>query len=556
MWTCQPAEVSYAIQMLIVVQIMLVAGTSSKLLWPKATLKSASPLIWPILGWDSTVYASAKRPRFQPGQGGLATSFKQLKANLLLSAIAAFTDVVTPMGLSFVLMRLVDATPLQAFGAGAALCSTSIGTTFTILSTTGLDNSRLGTVLSGAAMMDHVAGLVMVQIISNLGSSTTGSFSAVTIVRPICVAIGFALGIVLVCGLVVKPAVKKLRTANMILLRKGKDAQVAFVLHMATLMVLVTGASYAGTSGLFAAYLAGACISWFDDLLIYLEKSSQPSIEMNPRASNSGIQAQSQGSGAPNPDSSTSLENEKNSRMASGQQTFDSYCKQPLRVFPCPFFFASIGFAIPITQMFQGQVVWRGIVYTLLMALAKIVTGVWLLPITISPVSGLVKLKRAAKVPIAWCTSRRKQEHERKVPGRSNTGKKATRPSREALSTPTSQQPAGPEVRPPTLSENTVPGKQTRSLYPASIVGLAMIARGEIGYLIASVAEKSGLFAQPDKDTTNGNSEIYLVVVWAITLCTIIGPICVGTLVKRVKVLQAQRSRSGSLDPLGIWGVS
>lgn len=217
---------------------------------------------------------------------------------------------------------------------------------------------------------------------------------------------------------------------------------------------------------------------------------------------------------------------------------------------------ASIGFAIPITQMFQGQVVWRGIVYTLLMALAKIVTGVWLLPITISPVSGLVKLKRAAKIPIAWCTSRRKQEHERKVPRRSNTGKKATRLSREALSTPTSQQPSGAEARPPTLSENTLPGKQTRSLYPASIVGLAMIARGEIGYLIASVAETSGLFAQPDKDTTNGNSEIYLVVVWAITLCTIIGPICVGTLVKRVKVLQAQRSQSGSPDPLGIWGVS
>jgi hypothetical protein len=83
-----------------------------------------------------------------------------------------------------------------------------------------------------------------------------------------------------------------------------------------------------------------------------------------------------------------------------------------------------------------------------------------------------------------------------------------------------------------------------------------MIARGEIGYLIASVAETGGLFAQPDKGTINGISEIYLVVVWAITLCTIIGPICVGTLVKRVRTLQAQRSQSGQPDPLGIWGLS
>jgi hypothetical protein len=289
--------------------------------------------------------------------GGLSTSFKQLKANLLLSAIAAFTGVATPMGLSFVLMRLVDATPLQAFGAGAALCSTSIGTTFTILSTTGLDKSRLGTVLSGAAMMDDVAGLVMVQIISNLGSSTTGLFSPVTVVRPICVAIGFAVGIVLVCGFAVKPAVRKLRAANISIMRKGKETQVAFVLHMATLIGFVTGASYAGTSGLFAAYLAGACISWFDNLPSTFENSShqranpsitasgdsQPPIEMSSHRPNSTIQAQSnsQESGALNSDSSISFVNQDKSRRASGQRTFDAYCKQPLHFILCPFFFVS-----------------------------------------------------------------------------------------------------------------------------------------------------------------------------------------------------------------------
>lgn len=206
--------------------------------------------------------------------------------------------------------------------------------------------------------------------------------------------------------------------------------------------------------------------------------------------------------------------------------------------------------------MFEGQVVWRGIVYTLLMAIAKIVTGIWLLPITISPQSGLAKFKRVVTIPVTWCISRPKQEDHRQVACRSKKGKKNTRQTRGSANTSTPQQPLGAEARPSTLSENPEPSKQTRSLYPASIVGLAMIARGEIGYLIASVAETGGLFAQPDKETKNGNSEIYLVVVWAITLCTIIGPICVGTLVKRVKSLQAQRSQSGSPDPLGVWGVS
>jgi len=82
-----------------------------------------------------------------------------------------------------------------------------------------------------------------------------------------------------------------------------------------------------------------------------------------------------------------------------------------------------------------------------------------------------------------------------------------------------------------------------------------MTARGEIGFLIASLAETTGLFAS--SSTTNaGSSEIYLVVTWAIVLCTIIGPLSVGTLVKRVRRLQ--NGSESNLDvggPLGIWGV-
>lgn len=83
-----------------------------------------------------------------------------------------------------------------------------------------------------------------------------------------------------------------------------------------------------------------------------------------------------------------------------------------------------------------------------------------------------------------------------------------------------------------------------------------MVARGEIGYLIASVAETNSIFTH----RTNGphkpsNTEIYLVVVWAISVCTLIGPVSVGTLVKRVKTLQNRREKSGGPDPLGVWGV-
>lgn len=106
----------------------------------------------------------------------------------------AVTGVGVPMGLSFIRMHLLAATPLQAFAAGAALSSTSIGTTLTILSTTELAKTRLGVVLGSAAMMDDVMGLVMVQIISNLGGGSGGSgssgFDPFIVIRPILVAFG------------------------------------------------------------------------------------------------------------------------------------------------------------------------------------------------------------------------------------------------------------------------------------------------------------------------------------------------------------------------------
>ena len=188
------------------------------------------------------------------------------------------------MALSFILQTLVKATPIQAFAAGAALCSTSLGTTFTILSTSGLSATRLGTVLSSAAMMDDVIGLVMVQVISNLGESAD-EFSWVTVVRPLAVSFGLAVAVPLVCLFVARPmtlALNRMRASspNGIIARTLQTQYSALVVHTAILLSLVTGATYAGTSNLFAAYLAGASISWWDSEIPHVEKlpvQSRPS---------------------------------------------------------------------------------------------------------------------------------------------------------------------------------------------------------------------------------------------------------------------------------------
>lgn len=178
----------------------------------------------------------------------------------------ALTGIAIPIGLSFLLQSLLGATPLQAFASGAALCSTSLGTTFTILRTSGLSSTRLGVVLTSAAMMDDVVGLIMVQVVSNIGD---GDFDAITVIRPILVSVAFAVLIPIFCRVLIKPVTLKLNAIRENSPGLHVDAllssrKTAFVIHTLILLTLVVGGTFAGTSALLAAYIAGATISWWD----------------------------------------------------------------------------------------------------------------------------------------------------------------------------------------------------------------------------------------------------------------------------------------------------
>lgn len=488
-------------------------------------------------------------------EGGLSTNFKALKSNIFLSIFVAITGIGAPIGISFVLMSMADVTPLQAFAAGAALCSTSLGTTFTVLKTSGLTRSRLGVVLTSAAMLDDVVGLVMVQIISNLGTTDSSSLT-VTVVRPIGVSLAFALVVPITCWVFTKlPRYRyNLLGAKWDLSTVGKS-QAAFLIHTAILLAFVTASSYAGTSNLFTAYIAGASISWYDsEVANVVQRSSTPSpaalgrrVSQNAivegdlnqgikrrlnlalgdtdleekRPSRSGERGMlpspalsetgdvqggengSSGNGEATGEPATSKERDRPTisdltahpsigDVGTGFSTFEKYYNIPVSVILKPLFFASIGFSIPISQMFSGSVIWRGFVFAILMALGKLLCGLW-----------LVRL-----------------------------------PANRTSIAPGEAQPRGRSLPRP------------KSLYPASILGCAMVARGEIGFLISAVAESRGIFSSAGGD---GSSDLFLIVTWAIMLCTIAGPIAVGFLTRRMRRLQSARRRGGE-EPLGIWG--
>lgn len=287
-------------------------------------------------------------------EGGLSTSIPALKSNLLLSVAVATVGIVLPLALSFSLMGLADATPLQAFAAGAALCSTSLGTTFTLLSSSGLVTSRLGVVLSSAAMLDDVVGLVMVQIISNLGTSS--SLSAVIIIRPILVSLGFATILPVVCVFIFKPVMYSTfgHSQRSILKWRKSNAHgfhIPFITQTLLLVTFITGASYAGTSTLFTAYLAGATISWWD-----AEKEARNRVHsasfMDPAPSaNVGLEERDNTIPSLAPEQSRSCASEKthhrrNQRQQeegrlTGAEIYTHYVENAVRRILKPFFFVS-----------------------------------------------------------------------------------------------------------------------------------------------------------------------------------------------------------------------
>ncbi|MCJ1293680.1 hypothetical protein MMC34_005235 [Xylographa carneopallida] len=476
-------------------------------------------------------------------EGGLSTSYPSLLSNLPLSCAVAFTGISFPITLSFSLRGIAGASSLQCFAAGAALCSTSLGTTLTVLATSGLAHTRLGVVLSSAAILDDVVGLVMVQVISNLGGSST-SFSAGTVLRPVCVSLGFVVVLPFLCNYPVKSLTlwrntRLQKSPSGVIARALCTEQTALCVHTAILLLAVTAASFAGTSNLFTAYLAGAAISWWDSKLPHplstesrdgrslqpnigpvpaqayvpdLHEGNTPAIEhpLNPESLPSSKEDQPPILSATRPSHPTH----------NGDFIYRKYYAPPVDRILKPLFFASIGFSIPITRLFAGRILWRGLVYAVLMAGAKLACGVWLLHY---PALWLLR-EKLRKVLLRPSLAQLQSEEAAPNP---------VMPRRDFLApilgTHPSTIPTAPQ--PPHFTPTSPPPPTPSPFFPAFILGTAMIARGEIGFLISSLAAGTGILSSP----TSGGAvadELFLVVTWAVVLCTVAGPVGVGVLVR------------------------
>lgn len=176
-----------------------------------------------------------------------------------------------------------------------------------------------------------------------------------------------------------------------------------------------------------------------------------------------------------------------------------------------PFFFASIGYAIPVRQLFTTRVAWQGITYAAIMAAAKAACGI-------------------ATLTDLWLRMRRK---DRPATTCSQALSVAVEPTRSTSQAENRNGADFPPV-PPYAGQAAKP-----SLWPTSLLlGGAMIARGEISLLILNLASTASPELMP--------SDLFLVATWATLLCTLIGPIAVGATVKWMRRHQTVLPREWS----------
>lgn len=422
----------------------------------------------------------------------------------------AFTGVAGTFALSFLCIPAFGYSPLTAFASGAAMSSTSLGTTLAVLAGTrgiGFDirQTKVGVALVGAAVADDVIAFVFSEIMKILGQSNGGVGPQIGRIVGVTIGLG-ALAIPLTIW-VLKPLLTSEKSKKL-LSKSGIMGSMSVILLVAVGMVAAAG--YAGTSPLYGIYIGGLMLSYVsepdDDTA---DTTSNSDIPLTRVSTNPTLDT---GSGAQTPKpvpmaytlSRQSLDlsrahthpgtmgyhfaslpspaRARRSAPASSDDrpnpldfanTYNAFLFPLVEYILLPIFFGSIGYSIPFLRLWRGSIIWKGIVYSVLMVLGKLMCGLWLFW---PSKSGGGKISEAQKLPLAD----KEGEHE-------------------------------------WTWKDRVPA--------VLFLGFAMVARGEIGLLISQIGRHT--------PTPLFDEDEFLIAIWAIMLNTIIGPVAVTAILKK-----------------------
>ncbi|KAF9141768.1 hypothetical protein BGX30_004183 [Mortierella sp. GBA39] len=250
---------------------------------------------------------------------------------------------------------------IEAVASGASLASTSIAIAVTMMKQQGILDTAIGTLITTAAMLDDVVSLILLGIVSSIGGSGSG-IRAMTVVQPLLASFGIIL--VGVGGRVAVSRVKSRKASSMDGDTEMVDAQsvaermgdieihsekrltsrghrndirtrisVFYTRFASTIKLagmLIAGFSYSilaeylSSSRLLGAFVAGVFFAAFEDL----------------------------------------------------KQMYEEQITDKIQPAMSAIFFATIGFAIPLTKILEPALFGWGVVYAVIASLSKLVTVV------------------------------------------------------------------------------------------------------------------------------------------------------------------------------------
>eukprot|EP00049_Salpingoeca_infusionum_P020577 m.364476 g.364476 ORF g.364476 m.364476 type:complete len:490 (-) comp27214_c0_seq1:7-1476(-) len=108
-------------------------------------------------------------------EGGLSIQPSLLKATGPVAVAIAVSGTILPVLFGWGFQRALGSDRLEAIAAGAALSSTSIGMASKVLQDSGKINTRLGNLVTVAAIVDDILSLVILAVLQRLQASSAAS---------------------------------------------------------------------------------------------------------------------------------------------------------------------------------------------------------------------------------------------------------------------------------------------------------------------------------------------------------------------------------------------
>ncbi|MFL5500291.1 MAG: cation:proton antiporter [Gemmatimonadaceae bacterium] len=183
---------------------------------------------------------------------GLNTDLRSMTKVLGTASTVALVGVILPLAFGYAaVVGLLGLDKIPALVCAAALTATSVGISARVLSDIGQLKSREGQVVLGAAVLDDIAGLVVLSVVT--GVVTGGSWSVAGIFLTTLISVGFVAGAVTVGPLLARPVFSSIKAV--------RAPGTLTVVALAFALVLSSLAATIGSAMILGAFAAGMILN-------------------------------------------------------------------------------------------------------------------------------------------------------------------------------------------------------------------------------------------------------------------------------------------------------